>query len=82
MPPASLLRPATQAEATGRYGTRFRCTYREQIPPRIAGKRRAHTYTVTMFHGSGGASCYHVREVTPDLAQVQAHLARVRTDRG
>ncbi|MBB6173866.1 hypothetical protein HNR23_003926 [Nocardiopsis mwathae] len=55
-----------RAEAVDRDGTRFRCTYREQIPPRVAGKRRAHTYTVTMFHGPGGASCYHVREVTPE----------------
>ncbi|ASU81586.1 hypothetical protein CDO52_01170 [Nocardiopsis gilva YIM 90087] len=68
-----------QAETLSRDGVRFRCTYREQMPPGIALKRRAHTYTVTLFHGPGGASCYHVRKVTPDLGAGgdPAHLAEL-----
>ncbi|ASU82196.1 hypothetical protein CDO52_04815 [Nocardiopsis gilva YIM 90087] len=57
---------------------RYLCSYREQMPPCVALKRRANTFTVALFHEPAGAYCYHVREVIPETAgegDDPAHLA-------
>ncbi|MBB6175051.1 hypothetical protein HNR23_005111 [Nocardiopsis mwathae] len=58
-------------------GTRHRCVHRERFPLCSALKRRANSFTVTLFHEPAGAFCYHVRQVIPRLSGAETETRRL-----